>query len=160
MDRSPCWVYVLDTSIVVTCSLFLLCTEWRSHAGAHWGTCPSNYRSCPTSAALIVALSIANRWLNGLEIEWRSIAMYLHRITSLIGESSLRYGLRTDLAGCKIPKFSGGGCPQTPLNATALSAEVHTNVVCPSIGDVLATPLLLCFDKLSLRLGGGRGVWS
>ena len=34
------------------------------------------------------------------------------------------YGLRTDLGGCKIPKFSGGGCPQTPLLASALRAEV------------------------------------
>ena len=97
--------------------------QWRSHAGAHWGTCPSNLRPCPTSAELIVALLIANRSLNGLEIERRSIAMYIHRITSLIRESSLQYDLRTDLGGCKIPKFSGGGCPQTPQKASALRAE-------------------------------------
>ena len=24
------------------------------------------------------------------------------------------YGLRTDLGGCKIPKFWGGGCPRPP----------------------------------------------
>ena len=24
--------------------------QWRSQAGAHWGTCPSNWRLCPTSA--------------------------------------------------------------------------------------------------------------
>ena len=26
--------------------------QWRSQAGAHWGTCPSNYRPCPTSAGI------------------------------------------------------------------------------------------------------------
>ena len=40
------------------------------------------------------------------------------------------YDLRTDLGGYKIPKFSGGGCPQTLLKASALCAEVRTNVVC------------------------------
>ena len=25
-------------------------SQWRSQAGAHWGTCPSNWRLCPTSA--------------------------------------------------------------------------------------------------------------
>ena len=41
------------------------------------------------------------------------------------------YGLRAELGGCKIPKFFWGGCPQTPLKASALCAEVRTNVVCP-----------------------------
>ena len=54
-----------------------LCVEqWRSHAGARWGTCPSNWWPCSTGAALIVALLIANRALNGLEIERRSIVVY------------------------------------------------------------------------------------
>ena len=58
------------------------------HAGARWDTCPSNLSPCPTtSAALIVTLLIANLVLNGLEIERRSIAMYEHRITSLIHSS-------------------------------------------------------------------------
>ena len=26
------------------------------------------------------------------------------------------YGHRTDLGGCKIPKFSGGGCPRPPIS--------------------------------------------
>ena len=87
--------------------------QWCSHAGAHWGTCLSNYRPCPTSAALIVAL-LANQSLNGLEIERHSIAMYIDRITNLIRESWLRYDLRTDLGGCKIPKFSGEDAPRSP----------------------------------------------
>ena len=28
-------------------------TQWRSQAGAHWGTCPSNYWRCPTSAGTV-----------------------------------------------------------------------------------------------------------
>ena len=64
--------------------------QWRNHAGANWGTCPSNWWPCPNSAALIVALLIANRSLNGLEIELRSTAMYIHRIMSLIRESAIR----------------------------------------------------------------------
>ena len=95
------------------------------HTGAHWSTCPSNYRPCPTSAVLIVALLIANRLLNCLEIERRSIALCIHRIMSLTCESWLWYDFRTD---CKIP---GGGCSQIPLKASALSADVGTNVVCP-----------------------------
>ena len=42
------------------------------------------------------------------------------------------YGLRTDLGGCKVSKFFGGGCSQTPIIASAFRAEVRTNVlVCP-----------------------------
>ena len=49
------WVYVTHSGIAP-----------QGHAGACW----------PTGAALIVALLIANRVLNGLEIELRSIAIY------------------------------------------------------------------------------------
>ena len=68
---------------------------------------------------------IANRALNGLEIERRSIAMhntelrvsYAH-YTREFAVSDLHfatvYGLRTDLGGCKIPKFSGGRMPPDP----------------------------------------------
>ena len=56
--------------------------------------------------------------------------------------ASLRYDIRTDLGGCKIPKFSGGGCPQTPLKASALHAEVCVPMLCPSNSDVLAKPLI------------------
>ena len=64
--------------------------QWLSHAGAHWGMCPSNWWPCPTTAALIVALLITKRSLNGLEIELRSTSMYIHRIMSLIRESAVR----------------------------------------------------------------------
>ena len=55
------------------------------------------------------------------------------------------YGLRTDLGGCKI--FGGGGMP--------LCVKVRTNVVCPAMlcpsnGDVLATPLLGYRSSLSV----------
>ena len=30
--------------------LLFLAMQWRSQAGAHWGTCPSNQRLCPTNA--------------------------------------------------------------------------------------------------------------
>ena len=63
------------------------------------------------SMRIIGALLTANRALNGLEIERRSTA-YIHRITSLTHSSyaslprlTLRYGLRTDLGGCEIPKL-------------------------------------------------------
>ena len=50
------------------------------------------------------------------------------------------FGLRTDLGGCKIPKFSGvgvgggGGCPR------GSSYKRSVPMLCPSNGDVLATP--------------------
>ena len=63
--------------------------------------------------------------------------MYIQRITSLVCSlyetlpyTALWYGLRTNLGGCKIPKFSGKGCPHTPRQAFELCAEVCTNVVC------------------------------
>ena len=45
--------------------------QWRSRAGAHWDTCPSNQRQCPpvqVSLRIISALLIANRALNSLEM--------------------------------------------------------------------------------------------
>ena len=55
------------------------------------------------------------------ELERRSIAMYNDSHTLIIREFAISdlhfaivYGLRTDLGGCKISKFSGGGCSQTP----------------------------------------------
>ena len=92
------------------------------HAGAR--ALATSGRAPPAPAALIVALLIANRALNGLEIERRSIAMYNTDESHMLiirefAVSDLHfatvYGLRTDLGGCKIPKFSGGGCPQIPL---------------------------------------------
>ena len=94
--------------------------------------------------------------LNGLEIEQHSIAMYVHRITSLV-RSSIREFAVSDLhcttvwpvrptsgpwGGCKILKLSGGGCPQTPRKASALCAEVRTNVVCPCCALALAVSWL------------------
>ena len=55
--------------------------QWRSQARAHWGTCPSNWRLCPTSAGAPenyrCRMSIANWALKvrkGVEIELRSLA--------------------------------------------------------------------------------------
>ena len=54
-------ILVYHVNILVYHNINYIVPQWRSHAGAHWGTCPSNYRPCPTGAALIVALLIANR---------------------------------------------------------------------------------------------------
>ena len=61
------------------------------HTGAHWGTCPSNWRLCPTSADAPenyrCRMSIANWALKvrkGVEIELRSIAICIFRITRSI----------------------------------------------------------------------------
>ena len=59
-------------------------------------------RAPPVQPRLIVALLIANRSLNSLEIERRSIAMHIDRITCLIRESAvsnsctLRYGMTSE----------------------------------------------------------------
>ena len=65
--------------------------QWRSQAGAHWGTCPSNWRLCPTSAGAPenyrCRMSIANWALKvrkGVEIELRSLAICIFRITRSI----------------------------------------------------------------------------
>ena len=34
-----------------------ICLQWRSQAGAHWGTCPSNRRPCPTNCRRACKLS-------------------------------------------------------------------------------------------------------
>ena len=92
-----------------------------------------------------LSLSIANRALNDLQIERRSIAMFIHRITCLVRSpyvrvsrilnkvtyTALQYGLRTDLGGCQISKIFWKSMPQTPLNTSALRAEFRRNVVCP-----------------------------
>ena len=64
--------------------------------------------------------------LNGLEIERHSIAVhistelpvsYVHRTQvcrDTVTYTALRYCLRTDLGGCKIPKFSKGAAPSPP----------------------------------------------
>ena len=132
-----------------------ICWQWRSHTGAHWGTCPSIYRPCPTSAELIVTLLFANQLLNGLEIERHSIAMYIHRITSLVCESSLRY--MTSEATWEVVnflKFQGRMPPDPPKSFCTSHGSSYKRCVpmlCPSIGDVLATPLLLvacsCLNK-------------
>ena len=66
-------------------------SQWRSQAGAHWGTCPSNWRLCPTSAGapenFRCRMSIANWALEvrkGVEIELRSLAICIFRITRSI----------------------------------------------------------------------------
>ena len=74
---------------------------------------------------MIVALLIANRALSGLEIERRSSAVtpnYESRmliicefaVSDLHFATVYMYGLRTDLGGCKISKFSGGRMPPDP----------------------------------------------
>ena len=86
----------------------------RSVAYPRRGTCPATRGRAPTGAALIVALLIANRALNDLEIEQRSIAIYNTELRSSIIRSSYAsfavsdlhfptvYGLRTNLGGFKI----------------------------------------------------------
>ena len=66
-------------------------TQWRSQAGAHWGMCPSNWRLCPTSADAPENyrcwMSIANWALKvrkGVEIELRSLAICIFRITRFL----------------------------------------------------------------------------
>ena len=92
-------------------------------------------------SALIVLLLIANRAPNHLEIEQRSIATYIHRITSLIRSpyASLPYMWHTlhyDMVSeptwevIKFETFSRRACPGSP-NASALHTEFRTNVVCP-----------------------------
>ena len=55
------------------------------------------------------------------------------------------HGLRTDLAGCKIPKFFGGRMPpDLPISfCTSRGSSYKRSVpmLCPSNDDVLATPL-------------------
>ena len=67
---------------------------------------------------------------SGLEIERRSIATYIHRITSLV----------RSYAHLTLKKHA-----PDPLNASALCAEFRHKhsvpMLCPSIGNVLATPL-------------------
>ena len=58
------------------------------HTGAHAlatrGCAPPVQACIPIIGADSKLLLIANRALNGLQIEWRSIAMFIHRITSLV----------------------------------------------------------------------------
>ena len=115
------------------------------HAGAH---VPQQLEVVPqqleapysAGAPLIVALLIANRALNSLEIERRSIALYNTGLRSSLIRSSYAsfavsdlhfatvYGLRTDLGGCKIP---GGRMPPDPPISFCTLRGVRTNVVCP-----------------------------
>ena len=53
-----------------------------------------------------------------------------------------KYSENTDiLGGCETPKFSGGGCPQTPPMPLTSVQNLVLPMLCPSNGDVLATPL-------------------
>ena len=62
--------------------------QWRSQAGAHWGTCPSTRGRAPpvqVCMRIIGADSIVVDRESGLEIEWRSMYVcIIHRITSLV----------------------------------------------------------------------------
>ena len=102
--------------------------EWHSQAEAHalvTRGCAPPVRVCfrIIGADRKLSLSITNRALNSLHIEWRSTAMFIHRITSLIRTSfpyikvtytALQYGLRINPGGCKISKFFWESMPQTP----------------------------------------------
>ena len=105
-------------------------------------------------SALIALLSIANRVLDGLEIERRSIAMHIHtelRVSNAhcmrVTYPALRYGLRTDLGGCKIPRIFWESMPHADppkcfRTSRRTSYKRSVPMLCPSIGDILATPLL------------------
>ena len=59
--------------------------QWRSQAGAHWGTCPSNWRLCPTSVGapeiIGAECTVINPKLHkGFKIKLRSIAICILRI--------------------------------------------------------------------------------
>ena len=58
------------------------------------------------------------------------------------------YGLRTDLGGCQIPKFSGGGCPQTPpISFCTLRGSSYKRsmpMLCPSNGDPTVAHSTIC----------------
>ena len=59
-----------------------------ARAPATGGRAPATRGRAPPVAALIVALLIANRALNGLEIERRSIAIYNTKLRSSLIRSS------------------------------------------------------------------------
>ena len=98
---------------------------------------------------------IANRALNGLEIERHSIAIYNTELRSSLIRSSYAsfavsdlhfatvYGLRTVLGGCKV---RGGRMPPDPAisfcTSRGSSHKRSVPMLCPSNGDVLATPLI------------------
>ena len=142
-------------TFTIISSLPCLHTFWHSipTSGPRWGTLghvPWQLQAVPHQCRADSSVVDRESVLNGLDIEQRSIAMYIHRITSLIRESSLRYDLRTDLGGCKIPKFSGGGGRRMPLGppisfctsrGSSYKRSCSVPMLCPSIGDVLATPL-------------------
>ena len=94
------WTFALDSARPTTqvCNesarfdhdwqLNLTDNQCRSQARGHWGTCPSNWRLCPISAGAPenyrCRMSIVNWALkvcNGVEIELRSLAICIFRIT-------------------------------------------------------------------------------
>ena len=112
--------------------------QWRSDIArlGHTGACPlaTRGRAPPVQARnrIICADSIIVDRKSGTTLTLRKFAV-----------SHFRYNLRTDL-GCY--KIFWGRSPQTPLNASALCAQVRTHVrtvlmLCPSIDGVLATSL-------------------
>ena len=93
------------------------------HTGAH----ALATRGCTTPVQICISAdSIIVDYRSGaksLQIKRRSIAMFIHRIMSLVCASllyirvtyiALQDSLRTDLGDCKIPKVSGRACPRTP----------------------------------------------
>ena len=64
------------------------------------------------------------------------------------------HGLRTDLGGCKIPKFSGGMPPDPAISFCTWRRSSYKRSVpmlCPSNGDVLARPLLSRWQVYACR---------
>ena len=124
----------------------MLVSQWRSHAGAR---ILATIVAVPQRCSADSCVNVVDRESVGREIERRSIAMYNTELgVSYAHHTRVRpavYGLRTDMGGCKVPKFSGGRIPpDPPISFCTSRSEVRTNVVfmpCPSNGNVLATPL-------------------
>ena len=121
--------------------------QWRSQAA---------WRPCPTSAGKVAL--IVNRVLNGLEIEQRSIATRIHRNASLMRSFTrvcgkwltLGYGMATEPTweAFNSKLFWGMMPPDPPKSFCTLRRSSYKRSVpmmCPSIGDVLATPLYLVY---------------
>ena len=74
--------------------------------------------------------------------------------------TALRFSLKTDLGGCKVPEFSGGAAPRPPFMLLHFAQKfVLMYVVCPSIDGVLATPLSRGLEtSLSSECGKGSSA--
>ena len=126
------------------------CPQWRSQARAHWGTCPSNFRLCPSngSRSLVPRLPPEYERTIGREASQREIAWLgpLCEVGVYIAMDNIMYVVpnvpRECFLGTVNMQHNNFQALRVCNNHTHTHSRYACFIVCPTNLKFLATPLI------------------